>query len=87
MEKKIFAKEELIGLPVNIHNCMDPNWNNKKGIIIDETKNTFLIKYKNKIKRIAKNIAIFEFENNKNKYYLNGSKILYKPEERIKKTR
>ena len=38
------------------------SWNGKTGIIIDETKNTFLIEIDNKRKKIAKNIAKFEFE-------------------------
>ncbi len=87
MSERTLAKEELIGLPVTVNQCKDPNWINKTGIIIDETKNTFLIRLNNKSKRIAKNIAKFEFEQNGMKIRLNGSKIVYKPEDRIKKAR
>ena len=87
MSEKTLAKEELIGLSVTINQCKDPNWKNKAGIIIDETKNTFLIRINNESKIIAKNIATFEFEHNGIEMRLNGSKIAFKPEDRIKKAR
>ncbi|MEA3458121.1 MAG: ribonuclease P protein subunit [Candidatus Thermoplasmatota archaeon] len=87
MSERTLAKEELIGLPVTVNQCKDPNWINKTGVIIDETKNTFLIRLNNKDKRIAKSIAKFEFEQDGAKIQLNGSKIVYKPEDRIKKAR
>jgi ribonuclease P protein subunit POP4 len=87
MNENMLSKEELIGLTVRINECSDPEWLNRKGVIIDETKNTFLIREKNIKKRIAKNIAKFEFNLNNQKVKINGSKILYKPEDRIKKTR
>lgn len=87
MNERTLAKEELIGLSVTVNQCKDPSWINKIGIVIDETKNTFLIRLNNKSKRIAKSIAKFEFEQNGMKIRLNGSKIVYKPEDRIKKAR
>jgi ribonuclease P protein subunit POP4 len=85
MNEKKLARDELIGLNVKIIKSSDPNWTKKTGTIIDETKNTFLIKIDKKNKRIAKNIAEFEFEHNGKLVRLNGSKISYKPEDRIKK--
>ena len=87
MDKKTLAREELIGLHVTIKECKDSKWTGKSGIIIDETKNTFLIRIDNENKRIAKKIAKFEFENDEKKTILNGSKITYRPEDRIKKAR
>ena len=87
MDEKTLAKEELIGLNVRIKECRDPNWVDKSGIIIDETKNTFLLEVENERKRIAKNIAKFEFEKNGRKLLLNGSKITYRSEDRTKKVR
>lgn len=81
------VKDELIGKHVTIKDCKDPNLINKSGIIIDETKNTFLIRIDNKNKRIAKNIATFEFKQNRERIKINGLKIAYKPEDRIKKAR
>lgn len=87
MDEKTLAKEELIGLNVRIKECRDPSWIDKSGTIIDETKNTFLLEMKNEQKRIAKNIAKFEFEKNGKKLLLNGSKITYRSEDRTKKVR
>jgi ribonuclease P protein subunit POP4 len=84
---KSFAKDEFIGLKVKIRDCSDPKWIGKSGQIINETKNTFLINIDNKEKTIAKNIAIFEFDINGKKISLDGSKIMFRPENRIKKVR
>ena len=85
MKPETFAKDEFIGLQVKIKKCTDPTWTGKKGLIIDETKNTFLIEIKNETKRIGKKTAEFEFEINNEKITINGSKIIYRPEDRIKK--
>ena len=68
-------------------NCTDPGWINKSGIIIDETKNTFLIEIEKKYKKIAKKTAIFRFNIDGKKIILDGSKIRFRPEDRIKKVR
>ena len=87
MQKIPIVKEELIGKIVKIKDCRDPNWIGKTGIIIDETKNTFLIEIKNQQRRIAKNIATFEFKHQEEKIIVEGSQLTYKPENRIKKAR
>ncbi len=87
MNEKIFLKEEFIGLTVNITQCNDPNWIGKSGIIVNETKNIFVIKINNKNKKIEKKISKFEFKDRDNKINLDGSQIKYRPEDRIKKTR
>jgi len=87
MNEKTLVRDELIGRHVTIRECTDPKWNDKTGIIIDETKNTFHIEIENKCKRIIKNTAKFEFEDNEKKTILNGSRLTYKPENRIKKAR
>ena len=80
-------KDEFIGKHVTIIQCKDPTWVNKSGIIVDETKNTFLIERKNLTKRIAKKIATFEFTYHQKKIAVNGKQLTYRPEDRIKKAR
>ena len=63
MDEKTLAREEFIGLHVTIKECMYSKWIGKSGVIIDETKNTFLIRINDKNKKIGKKIAKFEFEN------------------------
>lgn len=87
MDEKTLAREELIGRCVTIRECTDPTLADKSGLIIDETKNTFLIEIENKEKKVGKNIAKFEFEQDGKKIVLNGSKLIFKPEDRIKKVR
>jgi ribonuclease P protein subunit POP4 len=87
MNEKNLAKDELIGLQVKIRDCTDPSWKGQNGLIVDETKNTFLIKTKDGNKKIAKKTAMFEFEYNDKKIIIDGKKIAYRPEDRIKKVR
>ena len=87
MNEKNLGKDEFIGLHVKILDCKDPNWKGQNGLIVDETKNTFLIKTNHGNKKIAKKTAIFEFEYDDEKIIIDGKKIAYRPEDRIKKVR
>ncbi len=87
MDEKTLARDELIGLHVKIKECTDPGWKGKTGVIVDETKNTFTIETEDKYKIIAKKTAVFEFNYHGEKITLDGSKIMYRPEDRIKKIR
>jgi ribonuclease P protein subunit POP4 len=87
MDEKTVAKDELIGLHVKVTDSKDPTWKGKFGLIVDETKNTFLIEINDQQKMIAKKTAKFEFDIDGIKIEINGSKIAYRPEDRIKKVR
>jgi len=87
MEEKKLVRDELIGHKVTIKDCSDPKWKDVTGTIIDETKNMFLIEVDEKQKKIAKKIAKFQFQVDGKKIVIDGSKILYRPENRIKKIR
>ncbi|HIH28799.1 MAG TPA: ribonuclease P protein subunit [Thermoplasmata archaeon] len=87
MEHDSILSDELIGRTVTIIDCTDPSWVNKTGLIIDETQHTFLIETHKKQKRIAKQTATFAFEYHGKKTIVKGSRLVYRPEDRIKKTR
>jgi ribonuclease P protein subunit POP4 len=87
MEREPITSDELIGRMVTIIECTDPSWINQSGLIIDETKHTFLIETEKKQKRIAKQTATFAFEYNGKKTIVKGIRLAHRPEERIKKTR
>ena len=87
MEYESIISDELIGRKVTIIECTDPSWKNQSGFIIDETKHTFLIETEKKQKRIAKKTATFAFEYNGKKNIVKGTRLIYRPEERIKKIR
>ena len=87
MEPEPIMSDELIGRTVTIIECTDPSWMNRSGLIIDETKHTFLIEIEKKQKRIAKQTATFAFEYHDKKIIVKGIRLVYRPEERIKKIR
>jgi ribonuclease P protein subunit POP4 len=55
-----------------------------QGRIIDETKNTVVVKAKNQKKRLIKAIYAFEFELDGRKLRVDGKHFQKRPEERIK---
>jgi ribonuclease P protein subunit POP4 len=81
------SKDEYIGRHVTIRDCTDPTFQHEEGVIIDETKQTFLIQTDHGMKRIAKRIATFAFQQNGDLQCVDGSTICSRPEDRIKKTR
>ena len=87
MESIALVKEELIGRRVRIATCTDPNMENLQCIIVDETKHMFLIESSGNQKWIAKNIASFIFPTEQKEMQINGSKLRFRPEERVKKAR
>jgi ribonuclease P protein subunit POP4 len=87
MEQDSIMSDELIGRIVTIIECTDPSWINKSGLIIDETQHTFLIETHKKQKRIAKQTATFAFEYQGKTTIVKGTRLVYRPEERIKKAR
>jgi ribonuclease P protein subunit POP4 len=87
MKIKSITRDELIGQQVFISKCSDPTWIDISGVIVDETKHTFLIETKEKVKRIAKEIATFSFDVLGTSKHVQGSNLRYRPEERVKKAR
>jgi len=87
MGHESITSDELIGRMVTIIECTDPSWVNLIGLIIDETQHTLLIQIDKKQKRIAKQTATFAFEHHGKKTIVNGTRLAYRPEERIKKAR
>ena len=80
--KKRLAKSELIGLDVKIIESENRFNKGIKGKIIDETKNMFIIKTKETIKKIIKSQCVFEFK--EKNMQINGKSLSTRPEERIK---
>ena len=78
---KNFLRQEFIGLKAKVLESSDASLKGIEGVIIDETKNILIIETKRGIKKIAKDIAIFEINGN----VVDGKKIKYRPEDRIGK--
>lgn len=77
----------FIGLPVEITNSSSRNLMGKKGTVIDETKNLFIIETaKGNELKIQKKACTFLFHlDDKTDYAIVGSTICFRPEERAKK--
>jgi RNase P/RNase MRP subunit p29 len=87
MQNIPLSKDEFIGKQVSITDASDPSVQQISGIIIDETKHMFHIKTLGGMKRIAKQIATFQFNHRGTPHRISGSTLCYRPEDRIKKTR
>jgi ribonuclease P protein subunit POP4 len=85
MNKKDLQKMEFIGLKIKIIESKNISLKNLKGIIVDETKNTFLIITNNMKKTLLKSQIKFRFKTDEKDYIIDGKTICFRPEERIKK--
>jgi len=78
-------RHELIGLDVQVTKALNPLSKNIKGEVIDETQQTILIRTKNSDKKLLKRLATFEFDLKKARVEVQGSELIGRPWERIKK--
>jgi ribonuclease P protein subunit POP4 len=72
------SQHELIGLKFSFDDELF-------GIIIDETKNMFIVEINGKIKRIIKKYSIFKFKINDEMVQIEGKFLNSRPEDRLKK--
>jgi len=81
MNEKGMMKEEFIGMKVRIEKCTDPSLQGMEGVVVDETRNMMVIESREGIKKVAKKIATFNIGG----FTIDGRKINYRPEDRIRK--
>jgi len=81
---KYFLSYEFIGMNVEVFDCKIKSLKGIYGEIIDETKNTFYIKNKDKIYIVPKSISKFIFYFNHYSIFLDGKLIDRRPWERLK---
>ena len=77
---------DLIGFDVLLKHKSKPE-NSEflvEGTIIDETRNLVIVQKENKIKKYIKNDYIFRFKLNKDILEVDGSKIIGRPENRLR---
>lgn len=84
MNSKELEKHELIGLTCKIIDSKNKNLIDIQGKIIDETRNTLKLQYKNETKIILKDQVTLEFTIKNKKIQVKGEKLVKRPEERIK---
>jgi ribonuclease P protein subunit POP4 len=72
--------KEFVGLPLEVVESKNTSLKGKKGKIIDETQNLFIIEQDEKEIKILKKGSIFTINGNK----IIGDKITKRPEDRVK---
>jgi ribonuclease P protein subunit POP4 len=84
MKRAEIVRAELIGLEVTV---LSAPYSGIAGRVVDETKNTFVIESAGSEKTVPKPGNVFRFVTEEGTADLNGSDILFRPEDRIKKAR
>ncbi len=83
-DPSLLVKHELIGLQVEVISASDPTLVGLKGRIVDETRNTLTIEGSGRERMIPKRGSVFRFEVG-GKVDVEGERILFRPEDRIKR--
>lgn len=85
MVKNKAMVKEIIGLRAKVLESSDKGRVGISGVIIDETKNTITIENKGEKKILPKAEIVIEVEDCGEKIVLDCRKMLFKPEDRIKR--
>ena len=83
MNRSDFMRTEFIGMDVEVISAGCP----MRGVIVDETKNTFTVESAGTDRMVPKMGNEFRFTYNGQEIIVRGSEILHQPENRIKKVR
>ncbi len=79
-------QHEFIGLDAKVVRSTHPDYVGITGKVIDETRNTLVIRQKNKDKVVVKNTAVFHFTLPDGTIVeIEGNAIVGRPEDRVKK--
>ncbi len=79
-------QREFLGLNVKVVRSTHPSYVGTKGKVVDETRNTLVIRHKNEDKVILKNTAVFQFTLPDNTIVeIEGNVLVGRPEDRVKK--
>ncbi len=84
MKAEKLIRGELIGLNVKVVSSKNIANKSLQGRIINETKNTLVIKTQKGEKKLIKQNCVFELEFENQKFQVQGKILAKRPEERIK---
>jgi ribonuclease P protein subunit POP4 len=77
-------RHELVGLPVNVVKCTDPNFVGLAGVVVDETKNMIVLNAESRVK-VSKRTATFRFTlPDGAQVDVDGTRLVGRPEDRLK---
>jgi len=81
-----FVQNEFIGLNAKVVKSANPSYVGISGRVINETRNTLVIRHENEDKVVVKNAAIFHFTMpDSTVVEVDGNLIIGRPEDRVKK--
>ena len=86
MSKNIL-KSEFIGKELSVVEADNKSLIGISGEIVDETKNSFAVRSASGVKMLLKSQITFVVENDGKKIKIEGKKLCFRPEERVKKIR
>ncbi len=86
IDSREIVRHELIGLPVEVVDDSNPCNKGIKGVVLDETMKTLVIRG-NGDRRVAKKDAVFKFDLGEESVLVEGYAIMGRPEDRVKKNR
>ena len=79
------TRHELIGLAIEVVKSSSRSLIGKKGVIVDETRNTLTIRHKGKLTKLPKAAIVFKTEIGGKQVEVEGKSIVGRPEDRLKK--
>ena len=85
MRKSDIMRMELIGSEVEVLSA--PCYAGINGIVLNETKNTFIVGQAGSEKTVPKKNNEFALTYEGKRFVIKGSEVLHRPEDRIKKVR
>ncbi|MCW4052127.1 MAG: ribonuclease P protein subunit [Candidatus Bathyarchaeota archaeon] len=84
--KPTIAQQEFIGLEASVTKSPNLHSMHITGVVVDETRKTFVIQQDRKRKTVMKNQTLFHFTlPDKTTVKIDGKILLGRPEERLKK--
>lgn len=78
-------RHELIGLECVVVDAHEPSLVGLKGEVVDETRNMLILRKERKERKIPKENATFQFSLGNQKVRVEGTALVGRPEDRIKK--
>jgi len=77
---------ELIGLDVRVLESSNPSNISIHGDVVDESRNTLMIRHEGKVKRLEKKTSVFVFKlQDCTSVEVDGSFLVGRPEDRVKR--
>jgi len=86
MKAAAIVQSELIGLKAKVVKSSNPSYVGISGVVVDETRNTLVIRQDNRDRVVVKDQAVFQFTlSDGTVMEVEGGVILGRPEDRVKK--